>query len=81
LAYLLTLPIFVTAAVASRIFRGLLFRLGRLYMTRFLSQICMQLFPSSQSFTNERRFLAHAAIGVSRHGMVCLLHRGKASLS
>jgi hypothetical protein len=31
-------------------------------------------FPSSQSFTNRRRLPAHA-YGVSRHGMVCLLHR------
>jgi len=34
----------------------------------------MQVFPRSQSFTNEWRYPAHAD-GVSLYGMVCLLHR------
>ena len=34
----------------------------------------MQVFPRSQSFTNEWRFPAHAD-GVSLYGMVCLLYR------
>ena len=40
------------------------------------SPLCMQLFPGSKSFINQRHLIVLVcADGVSRHGMVCLLHR------
>ena len=49
--YLLSFADFVAPAVASRIFRGLVFPLVQLGDTPHAT---MQLFLSSQSFTNER---------------------------
>jgi len=53
-------------------FHRAIFRLVRLGL--YAPSVTMQLFSSSQSFINERRFPAPTD-GVPGHGMVCLLHR------
>jgi hypothetical protein len=63
--------------VASRIFAGIVFvtvEPGPIDAFGAGDMIHYAVFLISQSFTNRRRAKAHA-IGVSCHGMVCLLHR------
>ena len=62
--------------IASRVLRGLIFAVahpGKIQSPRPLCPLC-SCSQSSQCFTNEWRFPAHAD-GVSLYGMVCLLHR------
>jgi hypothetical protein len=74
--FLLSFSKSAVQAVASRIFRGLIFAVvqpGQLSITRRMHAV--QIIPVVlQSFTNEWRISAHM-YGVSRHGMVCLLHQ------